>query len=53
MREAGGIARDILLELVGMTKPGVSTFVIDQAAAQLMADRGVESAFYLYRGFPG
>lgn len=53
MRVAGGIARDVLLRLVEMTKPGVSTYVIDQAAAEFIADRDCTSAFYGYRNFPG
>ena len=52
MRLACATARDILLEIASMAKPGVSTLEIDVAAGELMAERGCTSAFLGYRGFP-
>ncbi len=52
MRIAGGTARDILLTLCDMVKPGVSTLQLDTAAGELMAERDCVSAFLGYRGFP-
>ena len=53
MRAAGAMARDILLELADMVKPGVTTGEIDAHGAELMEEKGCESAFLGYRGFPG
>lgn len=53
MRTAGAIAADILQKLAAATAPGVTTFEIDQLAAELMRTHGCKSAFLGYRGFPG
>lgn len=53
LREAGSIAADVLRRCSELVKPGVTTGEIDAAAAQMIADRGCESAFLGYRGFPG
>jgi len=53
MRVACDTARDILLLLAKMVRPGVSTLEVDSAAAELMAERDCVSAFLGYKGFPG
>jgi methionyl aminopeptidase len=57
MRLACRTASDILERVSEMIRPGISTKEIDQAAADLMADAGVRSAFLGYRlghrVFPG
>jgi methionyl aminopeptidase len=53
MRRAGESAAEILNELATLVAPGVTTGEIDHAASQLMAGRGVRSAFLGYRKFPG
>lgn len=53
MRRAGESAAEILNELATLVAPGVTTGEIDHAASQLMAERGVRSAFLGYRKFPG
>jgi len=53
MRAAGQLAGEILGELAGMVRPGVTTGEIDQAAARLIKEGGAKSAFLGYRGFPG
>ena len=53
MREAGGIAADILRECGNLINSGVTTGEVDQCAADLIAERGCRSAFLGYREFPG
>lgn len=56
MRRAGECAGHLLNALVEMVAPGVTTGDIDRAAARLMADAGVRSAFLGYgkrKKFPG
>ncbi|MCS7064603.1 MAG: type I methionyl aminopeptidase [Methylacidiphilales bacterium] len=53
MRESGALAATILEQLKNLLAPGVTTREIDQAAADLMREYGVKSAFYGYRKFPG
>src|SRR3954471_11972359 len=57
MRLACRTASEVLERLVDLIRPGISTKEVDQAAADLMADAGVQSAFLGYRlghrVFPG
>lgn len=53
MRLAGRTAAAILAELARMVAPGRTTGEIDQAAARLMSEAGVRSAFLGYKKFPG
>lgn len=53
MRLAGETAARILNALAERVAPGVTTGEIDHAAAQLMSEAGVKSAFLGYKKFPG
>jgi methionyl aminopeptidase len=57
MRVACRTASEILERVVDLVRPGISTKEVDQAAADLMAEAGVQSAFLGYRlghrVFPG
>lgn len=57
MRQACRTASEILERVVDLVRPGISTKEVDQAAADLMAEAGVQSAFLGYRlghrVFPG
>lgn len=53
MRRAGETAAHILNALADMVRPGVTTGEIDRAAARLMEEAGVRSAFLGYNKFPG
>src|SRR6202011_547577 len=57
MRQACRTASEILERVVELIRPGISTKEVDQAAADLMAEAGVQSAFLGYRlghrVFPG
>ena len=53
MRVACETAAEILVELRKAVAPGRTTGEIDKLAGELMAERGCESAFLGYRGFPG
>src|SRR6478609_7448487 len=57
MRQSCRTASEILERVSEIIRPGISTKEIDQAAADLMADAGVRSAFLGYRlghrVFPG
>ncbi len=46
MRESGRIAAAILLQVQGDAKPGVTTKALNEFAVKLIAEYGVESAFY-------
>jgi methionyl aminopeptidase len=57
MRQACRTASDILDRVSGMVRPGITTKEVDEAAADLMQEAGVKSAFLGYRlghrVFPG
>lgn len=53
MREACGVASEVLERVSGLLRPGLSTGEVDSAAAKFMAELGCTSAFLGYRGFPG
>lgn len=53
LREAGGIAADVLRQCANLVEPGISTGLIDRAAAEMIAAQDCESAFLGYRSFPG
>src|SRR2546421_10048907 len=57
MRQACRTASEILDRVTDLVRPGISTKEVDQAAADLMAEAGVQSAFLGYRlgdrGFSG
>src|ERR1043166_925018 len=57
MRQACRTASEILDRVTDLVRPGISTKEVDQAAADLMAEAGVQSAFLGYRlghrVFPG
>ena len=57
MRQACRTASEVLERVVDLVRPGVTTKEVDQAAADLMAEAGVQSAFLGYRlghrVFPG
>jgi len=53
MRSAGRSARVVLEKLASIVVPGISTYEINSAAADFMADEKCTSAFLGYRGFPG
>ena len=46
------IVADVLLELVPLVKPGVTTKELDQAAEKWIHAHGAKSAFKGYRGYP-
>src|SRR5256885_16806340 len=49
MRQACRTASEVLERVVDLIRPGISTKEVDQAAADLMAEAGVQSAFLGYR----
>jgi len=53
MRRAGETAARILNDLTDLVAPGRTTGEIDHAAARLMAEADVRSAFLGYKKFPG
>lgn len=57
MRQACRTASEVLDRVTELIRPGISTKEVDQAAADLMAEAGVQSAFLGYRlghrVFPG
>jgi methionyl aminopeptidase len=57
MRQACRTASEVLERVVDLVRPGISTKEVDQAAADLMTEAGVQSAFLGYRlghrVFPG
>jgi methionyl aminopeptidase len=57
MRQACRTASDILERVSDLIRPGITTKEVDQAAAELMSEAGVKSAFFGYRlghrVFPG
>jgi methionyl aminopeptidase len=52
MRRAGRVVWEILQEMAGMAKPGVSTLDIDRVAERLIREKGAKPAFKGYKGFP-
>jgi methionyl aminopeptidase len=52
MREAGKILHNILEELKGLAKVGITTKELDQHAEKLMQKYGVIASFKDYKGFP-
>jgi methionyl aminopeptidase len=53
MRQSGRTASEILESVSAVVRPGITTKEIDEAAADLMSQKKVKSAFLGYRGFPG
>ncbi|MBN1916526.1 MAG: type I methionyl aminopeptidase [Verrucomicrobia bacterium] len=53
LAEAGRLTAEILDAICRLVAPGVTTKDLEQEAVRLMAERGVESAFKGYRGYPG
>ncbi len=53
MRVSGAMAREILEESALLCVPGLTTRELDRLVAEKIKERGAESAFLGYRGFPG
>src|SRR6266513_4761923 len=49
MRQACRVASDILDRVVAIIRPGITTKEVDEAAAEMMGEAGVKSAFLGYR----
>src|SRR5207249_8693897 len=49
MRQACRTASDILDHVSDLVRPGITTKEVDEAAAEMMAEAGVKSAFLGYR----
>lgn len=52
LREAGGIAAEILRMVSEEVKPGITTGELDKIVGELIAERNCISAFLGYKGFP-
>ena len=52
MRQAGHIVAEILKIMAGQIKPGMKTKELDIIAQQELKNRGAESSFKGYRGYP-
>lgn len=52
MRVAGQIVAEVLLELKGMVKPGVTTWELDEKAEKLIRSKNAIPTFKGYLGFP-
>jgi methionyl aminopeptidase len=52
MRRANVLVAEVLAELAGMVKPGITTGELDAAAERLVRAAGAEPAFKGYRGYP-
>ena len=52
MRQAGHIVAEILKIMAGQIKPGMKTKELDVIAQQELKNRGAESSFKGYRGYP-
>ncbi|MGE5551458.1 MAG: type I methionyl aminopeptidase [Bacteroidota bacterium] len=52
MRRAGRIVAQVLADLAGMARPGLTTAALDARAAELTAEMGGVPAFKGYNGFP-
>lgn len=53
MRRAGAVSARILMDLMPIVKPGVTTKEIDDYAAELFKREKCGNAFYGYCGYPG
>jgi len=53
MRQAGAVVGDILVQLSGLVRPGLTTGEIDRIAREELKKRGAKPAFLNYHGFPG
>lgn len=49
MRESCAVAAEVLHQLKALVRPGISTFELEQAGRQLIADHGARSADYGYQ----
>jgi len=49
MRQSCRVASDILERVIELIRPGITTKEVDEAAAEMMAEAGVKSAFLGYR----
>src|SRR5438874_12107079 len=49
MRQSCRVASDILERVIELSRPGITTKDVDEAAAEMMAEEGVKSAFRGYR----
>ncbi len=52
MREAGRILANVIKQVSGMVKPGITTKELDKAAEGLILSYGAEPSFKGYEGFP-
>jgi methionyl aminopeptidase len=52
MKRPNQVVAKILNELVGLCRPGVSTFELEEKSRELVEKYKVKSAFYQYRGYP-
>lgn len=52
LRRSGRLVREILEELRGQVRPGVSTLELEKYAEKRLAEAGAKPAFKGYRGFP-
>jgi methionyl aminopeptidase len=52
MREAGRIVARVHAELKEVIRPGVSTLMLDQVAAEVLSKHGATSSFLGYKGYP-
>ncbi len=52
MREAGRILANVLEEIIGFVKPGISTLDIDKKCAEIIKGYGCIPSFLNYNGFP-
>ena len=52
MRAANALVADVLGELAGMVRPGITTQELDTIAERLVRECGAEPAFKGYRGYP-
>lgn len=53
LREAGGIAAEVLRKCSDKVAPGVTTGEVDRLGAELIEAKNCRSAFLGYKGFPG
>jgi methionyl aminopeptidase len=51
-RKAGKLAGQVLEHLIGMVKPGISTWDLDQVAEKMIRENGAIPTFKGYRNFP-
>jgi methionyl aminopeptidase len=53
MRASGSLAAEVLQRVAEAVAPGVTTQELDERARQILRERGAESAFLGYHGYPG